>query len=81
MHEPLRNLLAHLKDAISSDDDTENQEELEALAGKVERRIGEEDDEGVVDELRDHVQHFEVSHPSLAASINQAADALSAMGL
>ncbi|MSO87671.1 MAG: DUF4404 family protein [Acidimicrobiia bacterium] len=82
MHEPLEELLAHLKEAIdAAEDGADNREELAALAGEVERRLGEEDPDGVVDELLEHVQRFEVSHPSLAATIGRAADALSAMGL
>jgi len=82
MHEPLEQLLAHLKEAISAAEaGAENQKELAELAGKVERRLGDEDDDGVVDELREQVQRFEVSHPSLAGAIGRAADALSAMGL
>ena len=82
MHEPLEQLLAHLKEAISAAEaGADNHEELAQLAGRVERRLGEDDDDGVVDELREQVQRFEVSHPSLAATIGRAADALSAMGL
>jgi Domain of unknown function (DUF4404) len=82
MHEPLETLLAHLKEAITaSEAGADNQDEVAELAGKVERRLGDGDDEGVVDELRDSVQRFEVTHPSLASAIGRAADALSAMGL
>ncbi len=82
MHEPLEELLAHLKEAIdAAEEGADNHEDLAALAGEVERRLGEEDPDGVVDELLEHVQRFEVSHPSLAATIGRAADALSAMGL
>ena len=34
--------------------------------GEVERRLSDEDDEGVVDDLREEVTKFEVSHPKLA---------------
>ena len=34
-----------------------------------------------LDELREHVQRFEVTPPTLASAIGRAADALSAMGL
>lgn len=82
MNEPLETLLAHLKDAIeAAEAGADNDEELARLAGEVERRLQEDDHDGVVDELRDEVTKFEASHPSLAAAIGRAADALSAIGL
>lgn len=82
MHEPLETLLAHLKEAITAAEaGADNQDEIAELAGRVERRLGDDDDDGVVDELREHVQRFEVTHPTLASAIGRAADALSAMGL
>lgn len=82
MHEPLEQLLAHLKEAISAAEaGADNHDELASLAGRVERRLSDDDDDGLVDELREQVQRFEVSHPSLATTIGRAADALSAMGL
>ena len=47
----------------------------------MERRLSDDDPDGVVDDLRDEVTQFEVSHPNLAAAIGRAADALSAIGL
>ncbi len=82
MQEPLRELLAHLKDAIdASEDGADNNDELARLAGEVERRLGDDDPDGVVDELREEVTRFEASHPQLASLIGRAADALSAIGL
>ncbi|MEX2293959.1 MAG: DUF4404 family protein [Acidimicrobiales bacterium] len=82
MQEPLEQLLADLKDAIeAAEEGTDNHAELARLAGEVERRLSDEDDEGVVDELRDEVTRFESSHPALANAIGRAADALSAIGL
>ena len=82
MQEPLEQLLADLRAAIdAAEDGVDNTEELARLAGKVERRLSEEDDDGIVDDLRDEVTRFEASHPTLAAAINRAADALSAIGL
>jgi hypothetical protein len=82
MSEPLEALLADLKDAIeAAEDGADNEEELARLAGEVERRLSEDDHDGVVDELRDEVTKFEASHPTLAAAIGRAADALSAIGL
>lgn len=82
MNEPLETLLAHLKDAIeAAEAGADNDDELARLAGEVERRLQDEDHDGVVDELRHEVTKFEASHPSLAAAIGRAADALSAIGL
>jgi hypothetical protein len=82
MQEPLEQLLADLKRAIeASEAGSGNHEELARLSGEVERRLREEDHEGVVDDLRDEVTRFEATHPRLAAAIGRAADALSAIGL
>jgi hypothetical protein len=82
MQEPLEQLLADLKTAIdASEDGADNKDELARLAGAVERRLNDDDPEGLVDELREEVTRFEVSHPRLAAAIGRAADALSAIGL
>lgn len=82
MQEPLQELLSDLKDAIeAAEEGSDNRAELARLAGEVERRLGQEDPDGVVDELRDEVTRFEASHPRLADAIGRAADALSALGL
>jgi hypothetical protein len=82
MQEPLEQLLAELRDAIeASEEGADNKDEIARLAGEVERRMSDEDSEGVVDDLREEVTRFEASHPDLAAAIGRAADALSAIGL
>jgi hypothetical protein len=82
MQEPLEQLLADLRTAIDeAEDGTGDREALARLVGQVERRLQEEDDDGVVDDLREEVTRFEVTHPSLANAIGRAADALSALGL
>jgi hypothetical protein len=82
MQEPLEQLLAELKDAIeASEEGADNKDDIARLAGEVERRMSDEDSEGVVDDLREEVTRFEASHPDLAAAIGRAADALSAIGL
>jgi hypothetical protein len=82
MQEPLEDLLAHLRTAIeASEDGADNKDELARLAGEVERRLNEDDQEGLVEDLREEVTRFEASHPQLAAIIGRAADALSAIGL
>lgn len=82
MQEPMQQLLAELRDAIeAAEHGSDNQAELARLAGEVERRLTEKDDEGVVEELRDEVTRFQATHPKLASAIGRAADALSAIGL
>jgi hypothetical protein len=82
MQQPLEDLLAHLRTAIeAAEDGADNKDELARLAGEVERRLNEDDPEGLVDDLREEVTRFEASHPQLAAIIGRAADALSAIGL
>jgi hypothetical protein len=82
MQEPLEELLADLRAAIDAGDDTEaSRDEIARLASAVERRLRDDDPEGVVDDLREEVTRFEVSHPALADAIGRAADALSAIGL
>jgi Flp pilus assembly secretin CpaC len=82
VQEPLEALLAHLHEAEqAAEEGADNKEELARLRAEVERRLEEEDSDGVVDDLRDEVSNFEVSHPTLADVINRTADALSAMGL
>jgi Flp pilus assembly secretin CpaC len=82
MQEPLEDLLAHLREATqAAEEGADNKEELARLTAEVERRLEEDDDDGVVDDLRDEVSKFEVSHPKLADVINRTADALSAIGL
>jgi hypothetical protein len=82
MQEPLSELLEHLKTEIhKAEQGAPDREALARLAGELERRVGEEDAEGLVDELRQEVQRFEASHPRLSEVIGRTADALSAIGL
>jgi hypothetical protein len=53
MHEPLNELLAELRAAIDEAEQTGNREELARLVDELDRRLNEDDDEGVVDDLRD----------------------------
>jgi hypothetical protein len=81
MHEPLAELLADLREAIDKAEQTGDKDELARLVDELDRRLNEDDDEGLVDELRDEVTKWEAEHPRLAAAIGRAADALSALGL
>jgi len=82
MQEPLQDLLADLREAIeAAEAGTGDADELRRLASEVDRRLNETDEEGIVDDLRNEVTRFEATHPTLAAAIGRAADALSALGL
>jgi hypothetical protein len=82
VQEPLQALLTELRQAIeASEAGSDNQAEIARLADEVDRRLNHDDEEGVVDDLRDAVDRFEVTHPRLAEAIGRAADALSALGL
>jgi hypothetical protein len=82
MQEPLSELLEHLRVEIDkAEAGHPDREALARLAGEVERRLGGEDPEGFIDELRHEVQRFEATHPRLSEIIGRTADALSAIGL
>jgi hypothetical protein len=82
MHEPLSQLLDELKVEIEkAEQGHPDRDRLAQLAAEVERRLGDDDGDGVVDDLRDEVQRWEASHPRIAHTIGRAADALSAIGL
>ena len=82
MHEPLNELLTQLGAAI---DEAEagggDPAELRRLVGQVDRRLNEDDHDGIVDELQEEATRFEVSHPRLADALRRAVDALGALGL
>jgi hypothetical protein len=82
MREPLEQLQAELRAAEEAErSGGGDPAKIAALKAEIDRRLDEDDHEGVVDELRDQVRDFEASHPRLAAAIGQAADSLSALGL
>ena len=82
MEEPLNELLAELGAAIeAAEAGGGDPAQLKRLVAEVDRRVNDDDDEGLVDELREEVSKFETNHPQLAAAIGRAADALSALGL
>jgi hypothetical protein len=81
MQEPIEELIAHLRAAIDTAEQTGDREELARLVDELDRRLNDDDDEGIVDDLRGAVDRFEANHPALAGAIGRAADALSALGL
>jgi hypothetical protein len=82
MQEPLSELLDHLKSEIEKSEQGQGDtDELARLVAEVERRLGEDDDEGVGDELREEATKFEADHPRVADVLRRTVDALSAIGL
>jgi hypothetical protein len=82
MQEPLDELMGHLQAALAeAETGAGDPDELRRLVAEVDRRLNEDDSEGVVDDLRHEVTKFEASHPRLADAIGRAADALSSIGL
>ena len=87
MPESHEQLVARLRAEIKSSGHGEaDRATLECLAAEAERRMagaGAADDnqEGLVEELRESVLRFEVSHPKLADAIGHVADALSSLGI
>jgi hypothetical protein len=81
MQEPIEELIAELRAAIDEAERTGDREELARLVDELDRRLNDEDEEGIVEDLRDEVTKWETNHPRLADAIGRAADALSALGL
>lgn len=85
--EKLRADLALLREEIAASQggDPQALARLEALAAQVERELGQEavlaDPGGFVAELEDAVTEFEVSHPNLAAIVNNILSVLGSMGV
>ena len=82
MQEPLNELLTHLGEAIDeAESGGGDPAELKRLVAEVDRRLNEDDSDGIVDDLREEAVKFEVSHPRLADTLRRAIDALGAIGL
>ena len=87
MPESHEELVARLKAEIESSGHGEaDRATLDRLATEAERRMGgaeasDDKHEGLVEELRESVLRFEVSHPKLAQALGHVADALSSIGL
>jgi hypothetical protein len=81
----LRHLLDELSAAIKRARHHEDREELTRLQGAVEGRLqgAEDEDEhsGLVDALEKAEIRFESEHPTLAESLRQAIEVLSAAGI
>jgi hypothetical protein len=87
MPESHEELVARLKAEIESSGHGEaDRATLDRLAAEAERRMAaakasDDTHDGLVEELRESVLRFEVSHPRLADAIGRVADALSGIGL
>ncbi|MEP6660591.1 MAG: DUF4404 family protein [Acidimicrobiales bacterium] len=87
MPETHEQLVARLKAEIENSGHGEaDRATLDRLATESERRMAgaeaaDENHEGLVEELRESVRRFEVSHPKLADAIGHVADALSSLGI
>ena len=87
MPETHEQLVARLKAEIESSGHGEaDRATLDRLAAEAERRMAgaeasDDKHEGLVEELRESVRRFEVSHPKLADAIGHVADALSSLGI
>lgn len=88
MDDHIRRLLTDLDDAIErsqADDriDDDERAELRLLVGRVEKALGEAEDEheGLVDRLESTAVRFEDRHSTLAALLRSAVHTLSASGI
>ena len=80
----LRHLLDELSSAIKRSKNPDERAHLTRLRDDVERRLeeaGEEEHSGLIDSLEKAEIQFEAEHPTLAQSLRQAVQALSASGI
>lgn len=85
---PTRKLLddlERLRDEINhlAADDVESRDRLNHLISELEMKLDnqEGDDEGLMDNLRESIQHFETEHPRATAILNDIMVTLSNMGI
>ena len=81
----LHNDLQKLRDEIKhlSADDHESREKLERLINDLEAKLEnpDEDNEGLIDHLKETIQHFETEYPRATAILNDIMVTLSNMGI
>lgn len=75
----LEELRAELHGVESVDADLEDL--LEELRGDIEQVLEQAESHGLADRLRDAVERFENSHPTLASAMGAVADQLARMGI
>ena len=84
MEQHLRHLLDELSSAIKRSKHHEERDHLTRLHSEVERRLEQAEEEehpGLIDSLEKAEIQFESEHPTLAQSLRQAVQALSASGI
>jgi len=76
--ERLRNEISHV-----SKDDIESREKLNRIISDLEAKLEkpEENDEGLVKDIKEAIQHFETEHPRATAILNDIMVTLSNMGI
>jgi hypothetical protein len=86
-HDELTALVKELKEEMASLDSTdqETRVRLQSLVSSLEARVAEdapgENDDDLLDSLRDSVERFEVEHPRATGIINQIMVMLGNMGI
>ncbi|MDX2276740.1 MAG: DUF4404 family protein [Hyphomonadaceae bacterium] len=79
----LRETLQRLRAEIEQlgPEDAAVQARLNLLVADVERRLEGADDDGLIDNIKESVEQFEVKHPRATAILNDVMLALSNMGI
>ena len=81
LHEDLNRLRAEINQLAA--DKVESREKLNKLIGELEARMEnpDEDDERLIDNLKDAIKHFEAEHPRATTILNDIMVTLSNMGI
>lgn len=81
----LQNDLERLRNEINhvAVDDVETREKLNQIISDLEARIEseDEDNDGLMDDIREAIEHFETEHPRATAILNDIMVTLSNMGI
>jgi len=79
----LRETLQRLRAEIEQlgPEDAAAQARLSGLVSDIERRLEGEDDDGLIGNIKESVEQFEVEHPRATAILNDIMHALSNMGI
>ena len=81
LHENLNRLRAEINQLAA--DKVESREKLNKLIGELEAKMEnpDEDDERLIDNLKDAIKHFEAEHPRATTILNDIMVTLSNMGI
>lgn len=81
LHEDLKRLRDEINHLAA--DEVESREKLNQLIGELEAKLEnpDEDDEGLMDNVKDAIKHFEAEHPRATAILNDIMVTLSNMGI